>query len=52
MTPTDDRQPIVLGRISGVYGVHGWVRVFSETDPRDNILGYSPWLLNGKPHTL
>jgi 16S rRNA processing protein RimM len=36
---------VVLGRIVGVYGVRGWVRVFSETEPREAILGYSPWLL-------
>jgi len=36
---------LVLGRISGVHGVRGWVKVFSETEPRDNILTYSPWYL-------
>lgn len=36
---------IVLGRIVGVYGVRGWVKVFSETEPREAILDYSPWLL-------
>lgn len=34
---------IVLGRISGLYGVQGWVKVFSHTDPKENILHYSPW---------
>lgn len=36
---------IVLGRVSGLYGVKGWVKVYSETDPREGILRYSPWLL-------
>jgi 16S rRNA processing protein RimM len=36
---------LVLGRIAGVYGLRGWVKVFSETDPRENILRYSPWYL-------
>jgi len=36
---------LVLGHISGVYGVRGWVKVHSETDPRDNILRYRPWYL-------
>ena len=36
---------LVLGRISGVYGVRGWVKVFSETDPLGNILIYKPWYL-------
>lgn len=35
----------MLGRISGVYGVKGWVKVFSDTDPREGIANYSEWLL-------
>ena len=38
-------QHINVGKISGVFGVKGWVKVFSFTDPRENILTYSPWLL-------
>ncbi|MBT8101695.1 MAG: ribosome maturation factor RimM [Gammaproteobacteria bacterium] len=38
-------EPIVLGRISGVFGVKGWVRVFSYTDPREALLDYDSWLL-------
>lgn len=34
---------VVLGRIVGLYGVLGWVKVHSDTQPRENILGYSPW---------
>jgi 16S rRNA processing protein RimM len=37
--------PVVLGRISGLFGVAGWVRIFSHTSPRENILSYSPWYL-------
>ncbi len=43
MTEQDDY--IVLGRVSGLYGVRGWVKVFSHTQPRDNILRYSTWYL-------
>lgn len=32
---------IVLGRISGLYGVNGWVRLYSYTQPRTAILGHS-----------
>jgi 16S rRNA processing protein RimM len=41
---------ITLGKIVGVFGVRGWVKVFSETRPREQIFKYSPWLLelNGK----
>lgn len=40
-----------LGHISGVYGVRGWVRVFSSTLPREQILTYRPWYL-GRPDEL
>ncbi|WAR45423.1 ribosome maturation factor RimM [Methylomonas rapida] len=33
------------GEISGVFGVKGLVKVFSFTEPRENIVRYSPWLL-------
>lgn len=39
---------IVLGHINGLHGVRGWVKIFSDTAPRDNILSYSPWLLRRK----
>lgn len=29
--------------------MRGWVKVFSETEPRENILGYSPWYLGEDP---
>jgi len=40
-----DSRLINIGRISGVYGVKGWVKIFSYTNPRENILSYSPWLI-------
>ncbi|MDN3649867.1 ribosome maturation factor RimM [Reinekea marina] len=36
---------IVLGKISSVYGVKGWVKVFSYTEPMDRILEYGDWTL-------
>lgn len=36
---------IILGRISGIHGTRGWLKVFSCTDPRENIFLYQPWLL-------
>ncbi len=40
-----DNDKLVLGSISGVFGVKGWVKIYSETDPRENILSYSPWFI-------
>jgi 16S rRNA processing protein RimM len=36
---------IIVGKISGLYGVQGWVKVLSYTRPVENILSYTPWLL-------
>jgi len=41
--PTSDY--LNVGQVSGVFGVKGWVKVYSFTDPRENILQYSPWIL-------
>lgn len=40
-----DTDYVEMGRISGLYGVRGWVKVFSHAQPRENILSYSPWYL-------
>jgi len=47
----DDRQ-IPVGRVSGVFGVKGWVRVFSFTDPPDSILNYGPWTIGESPASV
>jgi 16S rRNA processing protein RimM len=36
---------LTLGKVVGVFGVRGWVKVYSETRPREQIFAYSPWTL-------
>jgi len=36
---------ISVGKIGSTYGVQGWIKVLSFTEPLTNILGYSPWYL-------
>ncbi len=36
---------VIIGKISGIYGVLGWIKVLSYTRPGENILDYSPWFL-------
>ena len=36
---------ICIGEIAGVFGIKGGFKVYSHTDPRENILKYSPWTL-------
>ncbi|MDH3388576.1 MAG: ribosome maturation factor RimM [Gammaproteobacteria bacterium] len=40
-----DGDLICVGHILGAQGIRGGVRVFSNTSPRENILSYSPWLI-------
>lgn len=39
---------ILLGKISGVFGVKGWVKIFSHTSPIQQIVSYSPLYLRYK----
>lgn len=38
---------IVLGRVTGPFGVRGWVKVASFTEPREQILEYPRWRAEG-----
>lgn len=40
-----EQEILPVGKISGVFGIKGWVKVFSFTGYREDILRYSPWLL-------
>lgn len=40
-----EQEILHVGKISGVFGIKGWVKVFSFTGYREDILRYSPWLL-------
>lgn len=41
-----------VGQINGVFGVHGWVKIFSDTEPRENIFSYTPWWIKHKGEWL
>ena len=61
-TDSQEQQWVPVGKLNGLYGVKGWVKIFSNTQPKENILTYSPWylkrngqwqefeLLSGKSH--
>lgn len=36
---------MTLGRVAGVFGVKGWVRIQSYTRPAENLFDYAPWLI-------
>lgn len=45
---------LVLGKIVSAHGIRGAVKVFSHTDPLDNLLDYPQWILcrDGQQQTL
>jgi 16S rRNA processing protein RimM len=51
---SDPNHYVILGQVVGVFGIKGWVKVRSDTDPPTNILNYSPWYLakNTEYHPL
>ena len=45
MNPADPLDPVVVGRITTVHGVKGWVKVYSFTEQAESIFEYPPWWL-------
>jgi 16S rRNA processing protein RimM len=43
-TGSDDL--VEMGRINGLYGVRGWVKVYSHTRPPEGLLRYRSWLVS------
>jgi len=42
--PSSDGAPLVsLGRITAHHGLQGWLKIHSDTVPRENIVGYARW---------
>ena len=39
---------ILIGQVSGCFGVKGWLKIFSYSDPRENISTYKNWIIDGK----
>src|SRR6478735_6657045 len=41
----------VAGKLTSVYGIKGWVKVHSYTDPAEKIFSFSPWFLGENDST-
>lgn len=50
MDESSDR--VELGRLNGAWGAGGWVKVYSLTQPPENIFEYQPWRTTGSPGLL
>ena len=49
-TDSNPSHPVIVGKVAGVFGIKGWVKIRSETEPLTNILQYSPWYLKINKH--
>lgn len=45
MSESDAEAFVVLGRFNSPFGIQGWIKVYSYTDPMENILRYRPLLV-------
>ncbi len=36
---------LLVGKITGCYGIKGWVRIHPYTEPQENFLGFGQWML-------
>lgn len=45
MSTQTEHSLIAVGRVTGLFGVQGWLKISSYTDPTANILNYQPWEL-------
>ena len=43
-----DDKKIYLGKITGVHGIKGWLKIQSFSSPPENILNYSQWIINNQ----
>lgn len=44
----ESSEKLIVGRITGVYGIQGWLKIFSYTDPMEAIVDYSPWYIRAE----
>lgn len=43
MNQADTEQKIIVGRFGSPFGVKGWIKVQSFTEPEENLLEYAHW---------
>lgn len=52
MAPAPNNGVTIAGKLTGVYGVKGWVKMHSYTEPAENIFNYAPWFLAEQNGTI
>lgn len=36
---------VLMGKVVGIFGVRGWLKIESYSQPRDRVFAYRPWLM-------
>ena len=44
----ENDKKIYLGKITGVFGIKGWLKIQSFTSPPENILNYPSWIIDNQ----
>ena len=44
----EDDKKIYLGKITGVHGIKGWLKIQSFSSPPENILNYPSWIIDNQ----
>jgi len=45
MSDSGAEEMLVIGKITGCYGIKGWVKIHSYTDPVENFLAFGNWVV-------
>ncbi len=48
----DNTRHVLLGRVTSPFGIKGWVKVYSYTQPMENVLQYRQWRLTRDGRSL
>ena len=43
-----DNNYLIIGRISSVFGIKGWIKLVSHSRPRENVFSYPHWYVKPK----
>lgn len=46
------KSSLVVGKVAGHFGVKGWLKVKSFTQPYKNIFTYKTWLIDGQSYSV
>lgn len=43
-----DKKFVVAGKFGAPFGIKGWVKVLSETSPKNALINYQPWYISSQ----